>query len=44
MGIIKNSKKTSQEEEIERYNRERDKWEKRKIRWNKWKKLNKLLT
>ena len=31
------TQKTSQQLEIERYNRERDKWARRKARWTTWK-------
>ena len=34
---MENKTKTSQQLEIERYNREAQKWAKRKERWNAWK-------
>jgi len=34
-------KLTSQEQEIKRYNAEKKKWQRRKVRWDNWKKSQK---
>ncbi len=35
------TKLSSQESEIKRFNKEKSKWDKRKIRWGNWKKNSK---